>query len=134
MALYQSSIHHQPPEFDGTRISVMSSHVLAENWRLPDPRIVEKVTYDKWWPELAPPMKVVGDYYNKRITLEKLFEIYEMCLRTEVERQDRIHELVEMALAGNALVMCDEDDHRRCHRSVLLDVIEEHYPGVVIFR
>lgn len=133
MALYQSSIHHQPPEFDGTRISVMSAHTLHDGCT-PDPAIVDCDRFDLHWPELAPSRKLVGDYYKRGLPLADLFSAYRYALETEGERQDKLTELAMKAVGGNVLVMCEEIDLNKCHRSVLLAVIEEHYPGVVIIR
>ncbi len=133
MALYQSSIHHQPQDFVGTRISVMSAHVMHDGVT-PNPDIVEDVTYDLYWPELAPTKKLVGDYYKRGLPLSDLLSAYRELLETSEERQSKLRELVMRATGENVLVMCEEINLGECHRSVLLDVIEEHYPGVVIFR
>ena len=51
---------------DGIRISVMSRHTLADGVT-PDPEIRPEM-FDQWWPELAPPPRLIGSYYKRGLS------------------------------------------------------------------
>ena len=60
----------EPKEIsDGLRISVMNRHTLNDGVT-PDLRI-DSSSYDLWFPWLAPPNLLLGDYYKRGLPWEQ---------------------------------------------------------------
>ncbi|MBI5803556.1 hypothetical protein HY448_02625, partial [Candidatus Pacearchaeota archaeon] len=65
MTLYTKCILSAPSYVDRVRISVMSRHTLNDGIT-PDERITSE-KFNLHVPELAPPLKLIGDYYKRNL-------------------------------------------------------------------
>lgn len=113
----------RPREYwHGRRFSIMSRHTLNDGVT-PNDQIIEGVSYDEWWKELAPPDNLVGDWYKRRevlnLTWEKFADRYYDFLQNPIQRA-KVIELIELALNERITVLCVEDTPEECHRSLLV--------------
>ncbi len=114
---------------DGWRISTMSLH--AKNDRTPDPELDERNGfYDEWRRELAPPLRLVGDWYNHRLG-PQTEETFEEKFRPRyadhlMSHQEAVLYLADVALRQNITVLCIEPPANNgelllCHRRLLVE-------------
>ncbi len=103
---------------DGIRVSVMSRHTLNDGIT-PDPAITENLFHEHW-PELAPPLRLIGAYYKHRMPWGEFVQSYRnhLASKSVVSVVDR---LIALATNRAVTVLCKEKDPMRCHRSVLLE-------------
>ena len=127
MALYTSCIYHQ--NHPGRRISVMSKHTLADG-RTPDPRITEQ-SYDEWLRILAPPLRLVGDYYQRGLSWEQFATHYRAYLQWE-DVNEKVAELSHRALTGDITLLCVEEEPEKCHRRLLAQECKRERPELSV--
>jgi uncharacterized protein YeaO (DUF488 family) len=120
-------ILHRPEPSDGKRISVMSRHTLNDG-KTPHPDIRDG-SYDEWLVELAPPAKLVGDYYRRGLDWKIFEERYIDYLRGKVEKAVRI--LASRALLENLTLLCIEEAPEKCHRRLIAEECVRCEPGIV---
>ncbi|MCA9348896.1 DUF488 domain-containing protein [Candidatus Saccharibacteria bacterium] len=100
----------------------MSRHTL-EDGATPDPEIHDDL-YDEWWPELAPPARLVGAYYKRGLSWREFEQEYQNFLRRpEVAR--KITELIDLARNCTVTILCVEDKPDQCHRRLLAEACLE---------
>lgn len=126
---------------DGLRLSVMSLH--TKNDRSPDPELDEaNGLYDAWWRELAPPLKLVGDWYKYRLGphTEEIFEreFRPRYLDSLASHQASVMRLADLALRENVTVMCiepapAEGELLLCHRRLLVEQAAVWMPSLSIY-
>ena len=114
---------------DGIRISVMSRHTLADGVT-PDTEISDD-SYDFWWPELAPPPKLIGAYYKRSMRWDEFEGIYLQHLR-DPSIQTRVYELANLAGLYVVTALCVEDRPDRCHRRLLAQECQLLQPGLQV--
>jgi uncharacterized protein YeaO (DUF488 family) len=101
-------------------ISVMSRHTLDDG-KTPDHRIIEGINYDLWWPNLAPPARLVGDWYKKRnMPWEKFEDRYFDFLQNRVQRH-AVENLVYLSSLIPVSIRCIEETPEHCHRRLLAE-------------
>ena len=115
MVLYTRCIFDFHPD-DGCRISIMSRHTY-EDGKTPDPRITPQ-HYDIHWPELGPPARLVGAYYNRGLPWDEFESKFCGYL---LRRRDRLHEIIDHALHEPVTLLCIEPTPERCHRRLVAE-------------
>lgn len=125
--LYTKSIHKQKSDLDGLRISVMSRHTLDDGITS-DQRITPS-SYDLWLRMLAPPDKLVGDYYKRRLS----FEEYEKKYLAYLSKSDigiEVEKLSGQALERDITLLCVEESAEKCHRRILAEECQRYHPNL----
>jgi uncharacterized protein YeaO (DUF488 family) len=83
--------------------------------------------YDAWLPELAPSAALVEQAQDA--VDERAWQAFERRYRAEMRRPEAVRLLELLAAfshAANLAVGCYCADERRCHRSVLRELLAEH--------
>jgi uncharacterized protein YeaO (DUF488 family) len=114
---------------DGLRISIMSRHTLNDG-KTPDPTI-SRTMYDEWWPELAPPASLIGDYYKRNLSWDDFSKKFIEYLNDPVAA-DSIQRLGEFALVSDATVLCTETTPERCHRRLVAERCKLLFPELEV--
>ncbi|MBI4146584.1 DUF488 domain-containing protein [Candidatus Woesearchaeota archaeon] len=122
-------IYTTPEPEDGTRISVMSRHTLNDGVT-PDERITPD-RYTLWLPALAPPSKLIGDYYKRELPWEQFETRYLVHLRTEKIKPE-VESIIETALAQDITLLCCEETPEKCHRRLLAEHCKKLEPRLVL--
>ena len=84
--------------------------------------------YDVWLPELAPSQKLVSWAMSRPFTTER-WKRFERDYRREMKapEAERLLELLaRLSQQTNVSVGCYCEDERRCHRSILRDLLRTH--------
>jgi uncharacterized protein YeaO (DUF488 family) len=111
-------------ESDGVRISVMSRHTLNDGVT-PHPEITES-SYDKWLPHLAPPAKLVGDYYKRELPWDQFKTRYLAYLR-QPSIQIEVQNLATVSLDSVVTLLCIEESPKHCHRRLLAEECRRYH-------
>ena len=88
--------------------------------------------YDVWFPNLSPSAGLVQE--AKRAKDERAWSEFKRKFRREMSEPDRSHELDMLAALSrqtNLSLGCYCEDERRCHRSVLRELLAERGADVV---
>lgn len=127
--LYTKSIHKPIETEDGIRISVMSRHTLDDGLTS-DPRITGS-SFEIWWRLLAPPDKLVGDYYKRGLPFEEYARQY---LEYISERPAKIEviRLASLASVKDVTLLCVEESAEKCHRRLLAENCREYNPELAV--
>ena len=128
MPLYTKCIFEPSSSADGIRICVMSRLTLSDG-TTHDPRIG---TYHEWRKRVAPPDKLVGDYYKRDLPWQDFERQYLAYLRTE-ENATHVRELAHSALHQTTTILCVERDPVHCHRRLLAEECQRLLPALPIF-
>ena len=94
---------------------VKKEHYAKENW------------YDVWFPNLAPTAETVKQ--AQAASSEKEWDAFRRAYRKEMSTPDAKHTLELLAALShttNLSVGCYCEEERRCHRSVLRELLIEH--------
>lgn len=114
---------------DGLRISVMSRHTLNDGIT-PDTRITID-SYDKWLKELAPPDRLVRDYYLRKLDWNEYSKKYLSFLRQE-QVSSKVKELAKEALEKDITLLCIEEIPNFCHRRILAEECQRYEPTLKV--
>ncbi len=125
--LKTASIKRPVQEDDGIRISVMSRHTLADG-ATPDPDITER-SFDLWWPELAPPLRLIGSYYRYELSWDDFEKGFLHYLETP-EAQQFLRWLVALATRTTVTILCVEAVPERCHRRLIAEACRKMDPSL----
>lgn len=127
--LYTKCIFHGKEETDGTRISVMSRHTLNDGIT-PDPRITH-TSFDEWRPELAPPAKLVGDYYLRNLSWTEFERRYLEHL-SHPNVSSLVSTLAKRTLSNDITLLCVEETAQYCHRRLLAEECQKYESSLII--
>ncbi|MDO8555835.1 MAG: DUF488 domain-containing protein [Nanoarchaeota archaeon] len=127
--LFTKCIYSPRIEADGLRISIMSRHTLP-NGVTPDPRITPE-NYDFWFTHLAPPPKLIGEYYKRGLTFEIFSQGYREYLALPTTKEE-VRILAETALTFDITVLCVESTPKKCHRRLLAEACQREFPKLYI--
>ena len=107
----------------GTR-SILDSRCREDGVRICVMRFVRNFyDYDEWMRDLAPSIRLLDDYRERRIGWDEFAERY---LKEMGEKKELIHELRRRSEGGEVItLLCWERDARFCHRSLLKRLIDE---------
>lgn len=114
---------------DGYRISVMSRHTLNDGIT-PDPHITE-ASFNDWWKALAPPAKLMGDYYKRGMPYPVFSDRYRDFLRNN-EQQHYLKQLAWYATKETTTILCVETNVAECHRLVIAGECKRVMPELEI--
>ncbi len=129
MALFTGCILSTAQESDGVRISVMSRHTLNDGITA-DPRI-PLTQYDEWLPILAPPLRLVGDYYKRGLAWEGFAQQY-LAYLSRGDIPHHVEMLARRAEDQNITLLCIEQSHEYCHRRLLAEECKWHLPTLKV--
>lgn len=121
MTLYTKCILEPKARLDGTRISVMSRHTLNDG-QTQDQRITRD-TYDEHLVVLAPPLRLIGDYYRRGLS----WTIFKMEYMRHLQRHTlEVKQLTQRAVKGNVTILCIEESPEKCHRRLLAEECQRY--------
>ena len=88
------------------------------------PRGVPKSAVDEYTTKTAPSRELLREFKHEGLTWEQYVPRYleEMCAEAAI---DDIKRLAAIAKSGSMTLMCICEDEKRCHRSLLRDLIIE---------
>lgn len=114
---------------DGIRISVMSRHTLQDG-RTPDTTIHDDM-YDVWWPELAPPTSLLGDYYKRSLSWADFESRFDKHLASSAATA-ALNKLIELSYYGTAAILCTEGEPKKCHRRLVAEKCKLIVPELIV--
>lgn len=123
-------IHLPVSAEDGYRISVMSRHTLNDGIT-PDPRITE-TSFNGWWKALAPPVKLLGDYYKRGMPFATFQDRYRDFLLNDAAPKMKLKELVWYAMRETTTILCAETDYAQCHRLLIAEECKRLQPDLEV--
>lgn len=129
--LYTKCICKPKEESDGLRISVMSRHTLNDGVTLDDRITV--ASYDEWIKELAPPNKLVGDYYKRELPWQNFEERYLEHIRSK-EISYIVQELAIVSTFKAITLLCCEETPEFCHRRLLAEECKKYSPWLNVLH
>ena len=127
--LKTKSILYDKEDTDGLRISVMSRHTLNDGLT-PHPEITNS-SYDQWLQILAPPPKLIGDYYKRGLPWEQFEQKYLNYIRS-ANIQTEVQKLAEQSLDSVITLLCIEESPEFCHRRLLAEECKKYQPNLVL--
>jgi uncharacterized protein YeaO (DUF488 family) len=116
-------------DLDGLRISIMSRHTLNDGIS-PHPKI-NNSSYNLWMPSLAPPVKLLGDYYKRGLPWEQFEHRYLEYIR-QAKVQIEVQNLAERSLDSVITLLCIEKSPKHCHRRILAYACKKYQPSLVL--
>jgi uncharacterized protein YeaO (DUF488 family) len=127
--VFTKSILKKPDPEDGKRISVMSRHTLSDG--ITEDTRITKDSFNEWIKELAPPLKLIGDYYKRGLQWSDFKERYLAFLR-QPDTKEKVKFLADRCVGETITLLCIEDEHHMCHRSILAEELKSYRPELVI--
>lgn len=127
--LKTKSILYDKEDTDGLRISVMSRHTLNDGVT-PHPEITD-LSYNNWLPILAPPAKLLGDYYKRGLLWNQFEQKYLDHIRQQ-KVQIEVQKLAENSLDSIITLLCIEESPEYCHRRILAEECKRYQPNLVL--
>jgi len=127
--LKTKSILYDKEDTDGLRISVMSRHTLNDGIT-PHPEITDS-SYNQWLQILAPPVKLIGDYYKRGLPWEQFEQKYLDYIRSS-NVQTEVQKLAERSLDSVITLLCIEESPEFCHRRLLAEECKRYQPNLVL--
>ena len=130
MALMTKCIYHEPEPNDGTRVCVMGR--LTENdGKTPVKALVYGLRFDYWAKIFAPPPKLVGAWYRKELDWSEFISTYSAHLK-EPKINPHVRALAQMAFESDITILCVEESHEQCHRSILAEMCHTYEPSLYV--
>ena len=129
MSLRTKTIKSIREDGDGLRISVMSRHTLNDGVT-PDEGITEG-SFDEWWPDLAPPARLIGSYYKRGLPWD-VFEREFVRYLESPEVQSRLAHLIEISRISNVTILCVEETSEKCHRRLIAEACRKTDPSLEV--
>lgn len=114
---------------DGIRISVMSRHTLNDGIT-PHPEISLE-HYNAWMKNVAPPKKIVGDYYKRGLSWEQFEKKYLEYIRQPIVQWE-VKTLAKKSLDSTITILCIEDSPEHCHRRLLAEECKRYEPSLIL--
>ena len=114
---------------DGMRISVMSRHTLNDGIT-PHPQI-NSSSYDLWLPNLAPPAKLLGDYYKRGLPFEQFKEQY-LSYINQHEIKIEVQKLAKKSIDSVITLLCIEESPEYCHRKILAEECKKYQLDLIL--
>lgn len=131
MILKSSCAFKIPGQESGYRVLIVS-RLTYNDGITPNPKLIKISEKTRWIPELAPQPKTVGAWYRKEIDWAEFRRQY-----TEYLRSNKGGEALSILLKllqqyQTVTVLCVEETHEHCHRSLLLEHIHLTHPHIQI--
>jgi len=127
--LKTKSILEPKMKSDGLRVSVMSRHTLNDGFT-PHPQI-STASYDQWIYTLAPPAKLLGDYYKRGLPWECFEKGYLEYIR-QPSIQKEVQNLAKKSLCSAITLLCIEKSPKYCHRRILAEECRKYQPSLAL--
>jgi len=131
MTLYTKCIDHEPSPEDGIRVCVMRWLTHSPTGEREDGKLIvlpredlyKGKKFDIWWKTVAPPTTVVGAWYGSAQTDEDWSTFREAYYNHLAKKKPRqlANILAQLAMEQDLTLLCVEETHERCHRSILAD-------------
>ncbi len=112
---------------DGLRISIMSRHTLDDGVT-PDPKI-HSSCFDIWWRDLAPPPRMIGDYYKRGLSWQEFETRFCEYLRSKTKV---LETLIKLARGFNVTILCTEKSPEHCHRRLVAEACRNLVPSLQV--
>ena len=119
----------QKEDSDGLRISVMSRHTLNDGIT-PHPQI-NSSSYDLWLPNLAPPAKLLGDYYKRGLPFEQFKEQY-LSYINQHNIQIEVRYIAKKSVDSVITLLCIEESPEYCHRKILAEECKKYQLDLIL--
>jgi uncharacterized protein YeaO (DUF488 family) len=103
----------------------MSRHTLNDGVT-PDPAITEEL-FDRWWPEIAPPAKLIGAYCRQEISWEDFEREFLNHLKSSTAAV-RLRHLAALSRNGTITILCVEPTPEHCHRRLVAEACRRINP------
>lgn len=116
-------------ESDGLRISIMSRHTLNDGIT-PHPKITN-FDYDEWMGDLAPPLKLLGDYYKRGLPWKQFEQNYLKFIR-QPDVRGKVQNLAKRSLCKDITLLCIEKTPKYCHRTILARECKKYQPSLAL--
>lgn len=111
------SIIKKSSKSDGIRVCVMR-------------RIKPEYEFDLWLPVVSPSEKLLNQYViDQEITWEEFNPKFKKEL---LKNSYFVTLLAAMAKNKTVTLLCYEEDHSTCHRSLITELIKEKYPDIKV--
>lgn len=123
-------IKTEPHPDDGVRISVMSRHTLNDGITS-DPEITADL-YDEWWSSLAPPLRLLGNYYKRHLPWDQFEVQYREFLMSNDKATQALGRLALLAVEENVTILCIEADPEHCHRRLIAEACQQLSPDLEV--
>lgn len=115
--LRTKSIEKKVSKKDGLRVCVMR-------------RIRPEYKFDIWMPVVSPSEKLLQKYViNKEISWEEFKPIFK---RELLENKYFVQILAALSQQKTVTLLCVEEDHSTCHRSIITEMISELRPKLIV--
>ena len=119
----------QKEDSDGLRISVMSRHTLNDGIT-PHPQI-NSSSYELWLPNLAPPARLLGDYYKRGLPFEQFKEQY-LSYINQHEIKIEVQKLAKKSIDSVITLLCIEESPEYCHRKILAEECKKYQLDLIL--
>ncbi len=131
MILKSSCAFKVPSQDAGYRVLIVS-RLTKSDGKTPDSKLIEISEKAHWIPELAPKPKTVGAWYRKEIDWDEFSRQYVEYLNSNKGKEalSILCKLLEQYQI--VTVLCVEETHEHCHRSLLLEHIHLLRPDIQI--
>ena len=119
----------QKEDSDGLRISVMSRHTLNDGIT-PHPQI-NSSSYELWLPNLAPPARLLGDYYKRGLPFEQFKEQY-LSYINQHTAQIKVRYIAKKSVDSVITLLCIEESPEYCHRKILSEECKKYQLDLIL--
>ena len=119
----------QKEDSDGLRISVMSRHTLNDGIT-PHPQI-NSSSYELWLPNLAPPARLLGDYYKRGVPFEQFKEQY-LSYINQHTAQIKVRYIAKKSVDSVITLLCIEESPEYCHRKILAEECKKYQLDLIL--
>jgi len=119
----------QKEDSDGLRISVMSRHTLNDGIT-PHPQI-NSSSYELWLPNLAPPARLLGDYYKRGLPFEQFKEQY-LSYINQHTAQIKVRYIAKKSVDSVITLLCIEESPEYCHRKILAEECKKYQLDLIL--
>ncbi len=131
MTVYTKCIYHDPSPEDGIRIAVLGR--LTENdGKTPVTDFIRGKHFDLWMPILAPSPKLVGSWHRKELTDWAEFTKQYLETIRNPAAAPIIRTVSQLGKNQDITLLCSEETHERCHRSLLAEECKRYESSLSI--
>jgi uncharacterized protein YeaO (DUF488 family) len=119
--------------FDGLRVCI-TNRLTRSDGQTPVERWYKGYAFDYWAKILSPPKELVGAYYRGEMDWQDFSKEYRTYLRKNKGVQKEMMWIGERALEEVVTLLCVEDFHHQCHRSILAEEMQRLVPKLKVFH
>lgn len=78
--------------------------------------------------DLAPTKELLSSYRNNELSWDLFSQNYQNLLKDR-----RILDSLSLTDIENSVLLCSEDAPEKCHRTILANLLSQHYPAIKVF-